>query len=130
MNKIFPVILRIFDLECHGQTSFTVAFVMFPSFSWILEYWKASTGKIKNLITIKLRYFNCISHSLFFWTKVFSKIFVISYWCHQIGIRERSITVIMRNENNIIHSASGSCKIMVNHYNKNIFYLLTKRLKN
>ena len=23
----FPVILRIFDLECHGETSFKVAFV-------------------------------------------------------------------------------------------------------
>ena len=28
-NQIFPVILRIFDLHCHGQTAVKVTFVMF-----------------------------------------------------------------------------------------------------
>ena len=28
-TPIFPVILRIFDHECHGKTSLKVAFVMF-----------------------------------------------------------------------------------------------------
>ena len=30
LKPLFPLILQIFDLECHGQTSLKVAFVKFP----------------------------------------------------------------------------------------------------
>ena len=42
LPKFFPVILRIYELECHDQTSVKVAFVMFgPTFM--------KFGKLKNL---------------------------------------------------------------------------------
>ena len=52
-KPLFPLILWIFDLECHGQTSLKVALVKFATFSWNLENWKASTWKTKNSIAIK-----------------------------------------------------------------------------
>ena len=33
LEQIFPVILEVFDLECHDQTFLKVAFVMFVLFS-------------------------------------------------------------------------------------------------
>ena len=50
---LFPLILWIFDLECHGQSSLKVAFVKFAHVFWNLENWKASTWKTKNSIAIK-----------------------------------------------------------------------------
>ena len=38
------------------------------SFSWNLENWEASAEKTKSLISIKLWYFHCLSHSLFYWS--------------------------------------------------------------
>ena len=42
LPKFFPVILRIYELECHNQTSVKVAFVMFGA-----AFMKS--GKLKNL---------------------------------------------------------------------------------
>ena len=39
-----------------------------PSLTFIkFRNWKISTAKIKNSISIKLRYFHCLSHSLLYW---------------------------------------------------------------
>ena len=41
-QSFFPVILRIYELECHDQTSVKVAFVMFGA--TLMKF-----GKLKNL---------------------------------------------------------------------------------
>ena len=57
------------------------------SFSKDFKNWKTSMVKIKSLITLKLRYFYCICHSLFHVEKnVVKTLFWIFYWHHQIGI--------------------------------------------
>ena len=37
---MFPVILQIFDVECHGQTYAKVSFVMFALIKWKSLYWE------------------------------------------------------------------------------------------
>ena len=49
LQLIFLVILRIFVLECHGQTSVKVELVMFVN-----EVSEASAEKTKSLISIKI----------------------------------------------------------------------------
>ena len=43
----FPVILQIFDLECHAQVFLKLLLSSFATSSWNLENWKASTWKSK-----------------------------------------------------------------------------------
>lgn len=62
------------------------------SLPWNLENWEAPTKKIKRSISIKLRYFPCLSHFLFREKKIVFKIlFWIFDWRHQIGILDRSV---------------------------------------
>ena len=79
---IFPVILQIIDLECHGETSLEVVFAMVDP---VFKIKKPPLRKTKILISIKFIYSHCLSHSyyLLFSKQCFSK--------HQIRIRERPI---------------------------------------
>ena len=62
------------------------------SFSWNLDNWKASTEKTKNSLSVKIMYFQNLSHSLFCEEKIpFKILFWIFDWRHQIEIWERSI---------------------------------------
>ena len=60
LQLTFLVILQIFDLECHHQTSAIAELVMFA-----LVF--MNFRKLRSLISIKLRYFHYLSHSLFYW---------------------------------------------------------------
>ena len=65
LKLIFPVILQIFDLECHVQTSVKDELIMFRLvFMKVRKLRGLCRGK-KISISIKLRYFYCLSNSLF-----------------------------------------------------------------
>ena len=72
----FPVILRIYELECHDQTSVKVALVMCgPTF---IKFMKLKKLENENL-DVKLRYFLFLNNSLFYGVKfAFKVLFRIS----------------------------------------------------
>ena len=78
MKPIFPEISWIFDLKCHAQTPLKVVFVRFSIFFIKSKKLKPSTEKTKTLTSIKLKYFHCLSHSLYHGAKIaFKKLFLI-----------------------------------------------------
>ena len=66
LKLIFPVILRIFDIESHSQTSVKVASVMFALVFMKFRKLRSLYQKTKSSFSIKLRYFHCLNHSLFY----------------------------------------------------------------
>ena len=54
----------VFDLECHCQTSVKVELMFWLLFMKFRKL--ASTEKMKSWIPVKLRYFHCLSHALFY----------------------------------------------------------------
>ena len=68
LQLIFLVILQISDLECHGQTSVNVDLLMFGVV--FMKFKKPLPRKQTNM---DLRYFHCLSDSLFYGPLQFSK---------------------------------------------------------
>ena len=56
-KPLFPIILPIFDLECHGQASLKIAFVTFRLAFMKFRKLKSLDLENKNLIAIKLSIF-------------------------------------------------------------------------
>ena len=52
-KPLFPLILRLFDLECHGQTSLIVAFVKFAQVFMKLRKLESLQTETKSSIAIK-----------------------------------------------------------------------------
>ena len=50
-------------------------FMLGPPFSWNLKNWKVPIEEAKTSISTKLRYFECLSHPLFYGTKLFPKFY-------------------------------------------------------
>ena len=73
-KAIFPVILQIFDLECHGQTSLKAAFVMFGLVLRKFRKLKSVDQENKKLNLYKFRYFHCLSNSLYHGAEIVFKI--------------------------------------------------------
>ena len=65
LKLIFPVILQIFDLECHVQTSAKDELIMFRLVIMKVRKLRRLYRGKKISISIKLRHFYCLSNSLF-----------------------------------------------------------------
>ena len=70
-KPLFPVILRIFDLECHGQTSLKIPFLMFGYIFMKFRKLRCFRLENKKLDCHKTQYFHYISHSLFYGAKCY-----------------------------------------------------------
>ena len=83
----------MFNLDCHGQTSLKVSFVTFSLvFMKFRKLEKDYTEKTNNLISIKLKYFHCLSHFLHYETEtVFKILFWNFHWTSSTRIQESSI---------------------------------------
>ena len=74
-KPLFPVILRFFGLECHGQVSLKLAFIKIHKISsWNLENWNASTCKNKTQSRKNLVF------SLHKWSKNYFQNIILSFW--------------------------------------------------
>ena len=82
LKQIFLVILRIFHLECHVQTSVKFELVMMVGFVFMkFRKFRSLYRETKSSISIKLKYFYCLSYSLFYrlllWDKSCLQMFVL-----------------------------------------------------
>ena len=78
----------------------------FPKY---LENWKVSTEEKKALISINLKYFDCLSHGLYNGAKIIFKILFYFFDCHhQIEIREWSIVWLHAKWTFLIHRTTAT----------------------
>ena len=77
---IFPVILRIFDLKCHGQISLKLSFIMFGLIFENLMKLTSLHRKIENSIAIKLRAFSLHKSFPIPWDKNWCQNIILNLW--------------------------------------------------
>ena len=83
-KAIFPVILWIFDLECHGQTSLKAALVMFGVVLKKFRKLKSVHRENKRLDFHRFRYFHCLSENYHGTEIVFKILFWIISSHHEV----------------------------------------------
>ena len=86
----FSIVLRIFYIDCDDQTSLKAVFVRFFHFFIRFEKLKTLYWTKKAFISIKFRYFHCLSRSLCHLANFFGKVILNFWWRHPIRIQEIS----------------------------------------
>ena len=83
-KAIFPVILRFFDLECHGQSSLKAALVIFGVVLKKFRKLKSVHRENKRLDVHKFRDFHCLSENYHGTEIVFKILFWIISSHHEV----------------------------------------------